>query len=183
MRSLWRLAVPACMIALYVSSVTGVVMLKAGDAAPPFPLPGSDGKIHNLANYKGKQVVVLAWFTKAYSEACTAECKSLRESGDEIRVFDAAYFAVSVDPPDINRAFARSLGLDYPLLSDPFKKIAKAYGVVERIDGRVTLDVLHRCRRPDPLCRQTGEPSHAGQDDRGQALRTWDRPAPAQRLT
>ena len=46
-------------------------------------------------------------------------------------MFDAAYFAVSVDPPDTNRAFARSLGLDYPLLSDPFRSVAKAYGVVD----------------------------------------------------
>jgi thioredoxin-dependent peroxiredoxin len=119
------------MTALCVSSVTGAVTLKVGDPAPPFSLPGSDGKVHSLASYKGKQVVVLAWFTKAYSDACTAECKSLRESGDEIRVFDATYFAVSVDRADTNRAFARSLGLDYPLLSDPFKSIAKAYGVVD----------------------------------------------------
>ena len=150
MRSLWRLAAPACIAALWVSTVSGAVTLKVGDPAPPFSLPGSDGKLHSLASYRGKQVVVLAWFTKAYSDACTAECKSLRESGDEIRVFDAAYFAVSVDPPDTNRAFARSLGLDYPLLSDPFKSIAKAYGVVDEdqpfasrwtfyvgIDGRI----------------------------------------------
>src|SRR5205823_5615837 len=44
MRSLWKLAAPACMIALCVSSVTGAVMLKVGDPAPPFSLPGSDGK-------------------------------------------------------------------------------------------------------------------------------------------
>ena len=131
MRSLWTLAAAACITTLCVSAVTGAVTLKVGDPAPPFSLPGSDGKIHSLASYQGKQVVVLAWFTKAYSDACTAECKSLRESGDEIRLFDAAYFAISVDPPDTNRAFARSLGLDYPLLSDPYKRIAKAYGVVD----------------------------------------------------
>src|SRR5262245_56522940 len=131
MRSLWKLGASACMTALCVSSVTAAVVLRVGDPAPPFSLPGSDGKIHSLSSYKGKQVVVLAWFTKAYSDACTAECKSLRESGDEIRVFDAAYFALSVDPPDTNRAFARSLGLDYPLLSDPFRKTARAYGVAD----------------------------------------------------
>ena len=119
------------MTALLVSGVSGAGTLKVGDPAPPFSLPGSDGKLYSLASHKGKQVVVLAWFTKAFSDACTAECKSLRESGEEIRMFDAAYFAISVDPPDTNRAFARSLGLDYPLLSDPFKSIAKAYGVVD----------------------------------------------------
>jgi thioredoxin-dependent peroxiredoxin len=41
--------------------------LKVGDAAPPFSLPGSDGKTYQLANYKGKQAVVLAWFAKAFT--------------------------------------------------------------------------------------------------------------------
>jgi len=42
-----------------------------------------------------------------------------------------AYFSVSVDTPDTNRAFAQSLGVDYPLLSDPDKRVATAYGVVD----------------------------------------------------
>jgi peroxiredoxin Q/BCP len=41
--------------------------LKVGDPAPNFSLPGSDGKTHTLADYKGKQVVVLAWFPKAFT--------------------------------------------------------------------------------------------------------------------
>ncbi len=40
--------------------------LKVGDPAPPFSLPGSDGKTHTLAEYKGK-TVVLAWFPKAFT--------------------------------------------------------------------------------------------------------------------
>ena len=32
--------------------------------------------------------------------------------------------------PDVNKKFAESLGLDYPILSDPTKAIAKAYGVL-----------------------------------------------------
>jgi peroxiredoxin Q/BCP len=40
--------------------------LKVGDVAPPFALPGSDGKVHKLADYKGK-TVVLAWFPKAFT--------------------------------------------------------------------------------------------------------------------
>ena len=40
-----------------------------------------------------------------------------------------AYFAASVDKPDTNRKFAESLELDYPILSDPDKQVAKAYGV------------------------------------------------------
>jgi len=41
--------------------------LKTGDEAPAFSLPGSDGKTYSLGDYKGKQVVVLAWFPKAFT--------------------------------------------------------------------------------------------------------------------
>jgi peroxiredoxin Q/BCP len=58
------------------------------------------------------------------------ECKSLRESGDAIRQTGVVYFAASVDTPETNQKFAESLGLDYPVLSDPGKDVARAYGVV-----------------------------------------------------
>lgn len=41
-----------------------------------------------------------------------------------------AYFTASCDPVDRNTAFAKELELDYPILSDPGKKVAEAYGVV-----------------------------------------------------
>jgi peroxiredoxin Q/BCP len=40
------------------------------------------------------------------------------------------YFAASVDRPDVNAKFAASVGADYPILSDPTKTTARAYGVV-----------------------------------------------------
>ena len=46
-----------------------------------------------------------------------------------------AYFAVSVDSPQKNKEFAESLGADYPILSDPEKKAANAYGVLMPIVG------------------------------------------------
>jgi len=41
--------------------------LKAGDPAPAFTLPGSDGKTYKLADFKGKQAVVIAWYPKAFT--------------------------------------------------------------------------------------------------------------------
>ena len=40
---------------------------KVGDDAPNFELPGSDGKTYKLADYKGKQAVVIAWYPKAFT--------------------------------------------------------------------------------------------------------------------
>jgi len=39
-------------------------------------------------------------------------------------------FAASVDAENTNREFAESLGLTYPILSDPAKAVARAYGVL-----------------------------------------------------
>src|SRR5262245_4100227 len=41
--------------------------LKPGDIAPDFSLPGSDGKLYKLSDFRDKQVVVLAWFPKAFT--------------------------------------------------------------------------------------------------------------------
>lgn len=103
---------------------------KVGESAPAFELTGSDGKSYKLADFKGRKAVVLAWFPKAFTGGCTAECKSLRENGEAIRKFDVAYFTASCDPVETNKQFAASLSLDYPILSDPTSEVAKAYGVV-----------------------------------------------------
>lgn len=79
--------------------------------------------------------MVLAWFPKAFTSGCTKECKDLRESGDKIRAFDVAYFAVSTDSAQKNADFARSLGLDYPILADPEKQAAEPYGVLMPVVG------------------------------------------------
>ena len=42
-------------------------MLQPGDIAPDFELPGTDGRIHRLEDYRGKQAVVLVWFARAFS--------------------------------------------------------------------------------------------------------------------
>ena len=47
-----------------------------------------------------------------------------------MRRFNVEFFAASVDSPETNARFARSLGIDYPILSDPTKEVARAYGVL-----------------------------------------------------
>ena len=110
--------------------VSAVTELKAGDPAPDFALKASNGKTYKVSDFRNKQAIVLAWFPKAYTRGCTLECKSLAEHGDLLKKYDVAYFMVSVDPLDENTAFAEQQHADFPLLSDPTKKTADAYGVL-----------------------------------------------------
>jgi len=104
--------------------------LKVGDPAPNFTLKATDGKTYTLADFKGKQSVVVAWFPKAFTQGCTIECKSLAANGDKIRMYNVSYFMASVDPLDQNMKFAESEKADFPMLSDPDKQTAAAYGVL-----------------------------------------------------
>jgi peroxiredoxin Q/BCP len=112
------------------TTTTSPVELKVGDRAPDFSLQAGDGKTYKLSDYKGKEAVVVAWFPKAYTSGCTIECKSLAEHGDLIKKYKVAYFMASVDPVADNKGFGELHKADFPLLSDPTKETATAYGVL-----------------------------------------------------
>jgi peroxiredoxin Q/BCP len=61
------LLLAACAAAGWVVVGSAAVALRVGDPAPDFSLPGSDGKTYRLSDYRGRQAVVLAWFTKAFT--------------------------------------------------------------------------------------------------------------------
>lgn len=57
------------LLALGLGTLCGLAQaadLEVGDSAPDFALSGSDGKVHRLADYRGK-TVVLAWYPKAFT--------------------------------------------------------------------------------------------------------------------
>ena len=123
-------------------------VVKVGDMAPDFSLQGTDGKMHKLSDYRGKQAVVIAWFPRAFTQGCTIECKSLADNGDKIKQYDVAYFMASTDSIEDNTKFAKATSVtlqgrgggaatvvekkeaDFPLLSDPSKEVATKYGVL-----------------------------------------------------
>ena len=58
------------------------------------------------------------------------ECKALRDSDQEIRKYDVAYFMASTDKPKDNKSFAEKNEVTFPILSDPSKTMCEAYGVL-----------------------------------------------------
>ncbi|MBC7857010.1 MAG: redoxin domain-containing protein [Pirellulaceae bacterium] len=135
----------ACTVALVLGATAATSLaadeLKVGDDAPSFELVGSDGHTHKTADFKGKKAVVIAWYPKAFTGGCTKECESFRDNGKAIREFEVAYFTASTDKADVNKKFAESLKVDYPILSDPDGKFATALGIFnadKKFANRVT---------------------------------------------
>lgn len=121
-----RPAVLGVLLGLLAVGTAGAAELKVGDKAPEFNLESTHGGTYQL----GDKPVVLAWFPKAYTRGCTIECKSLAEKGHLIEEFDVDYFMVSCDPIEDNKGFAQENKAKFPLLSDPTKETAEAYGVL-----------------------------------------------------
>lgn len=48
----------------------------------------------------------------------------------DLQAFDVAFFEASVDSVERNREVAEALDLDHPILSDPDRKVAEAFGVL-----------------------------------------------------
>lgn len=124
-----RLALFALAALLFAPSMNAAE-LKVGDTAPDFTMTGSDGKTYTLSelNKQGKAVVV-AWFPRAFTGGCTKECASFKNDGAKMRDYQVAYFTASNDPVQKNKEFAESLGVDYPILSDPDSSVSTKYGV------------------------------------------------------
>lgn len=117
-------------ICCFAVNLSWAELPKVGDKAPDFEMQASDGKTYSAKDFAGKQAVIIAWFPRAFTGGCTAECKSMKESGELLKAYDVAYFTASTDPVKKNAEFAESLELDYPILSDPDGKNAKLFGVL-----------------------------------------------------
>ncbi len=92
--------------------------MRVGDTAPDFELEDQNGKKVRLSKYRGKKNVLLAFFPFAFSPVCTNELGELKEKEESIAKLDAQILAASVDSTWTQKAFAKELGVKFPLLSD-----------------------------------------------------------------
>ena len=57
------------------------------------------------------------------------ECKTLRESAQQLKEFQVAWLMASTDDAATNRKFAEANGANFPVLADPDGAVAERYGV------------------------------------------------------
>lgn len=104
--------------------------LTIGQKAPDFKLPDPDKKIHSLADYKGKNVV-LFFFPGAWTGTCTQEMCNIQENFNVYNSMNAVPIGISVDSIFALKKFKEDQKLnDLTLLSDFNKEAIAAYDIV-----------------------------------------------------
>ena len=104
-----------------------MAMVKEGKAAPKFRLPSSEGGELSLEDLKGK-AVVLYFYPKDDTPGCTREACAFRDTQAAIKKRGAVVLGVSGDSLGAHAKFKAKYKLNFPLLSDPDKAVAKKYG-------------------------------------------------------
>jgi peroxiredoxin Q/BCP len=115
--------------------------LQPGDPAPDFTLPDGDGKMVSLADFRGRNEVVLFFYPKDNTPGCTREACSFRDSFEAFCDAGAEVIGISSDSGDSHRQFAQRFRLPFVLLSDPEGTARARYGVAKTLGilpGRVT---------------------------------------------
>lgn len=116
-------------------------MLKVGDIAPDFDTVDCRGERVRLSDYRGKKRVVLFFFPRAFTVACTLEVRNFQENYERISTLNAELIGVSVDKAEKNCKFAEAEGLQFKLVGDEQRVLSELYRVVWpvlKIDRRAT---------------------------------------------
>jgi len=104
-----------------------MALAEVGSKAPKFKLPSSTGEDINLADYKGKRVV-LYFYPRADTPGCTKEACGFRDAIASYKKLDVPVFGISPDPVEDVRKFAEKFKLNFPLLADADHSVCEKYG-------------------------------------------------------
>jgi peroxiredoxin Q/BCP len=103
--------------------------LRVGDRAPHFELEGTAGRAYRLTDYT-ETGVILAFYPGDFTPVCTHQFCSYRDDGDRLEALGVPMVGISPQNVESHEQFADRHALTVPLLSDPGKAVARAYGVV-----------------------------------------------------
>ena len=103
------------------------MVVKVGDLAPNFTLRNTAKEEVSLADFRGKNVLVL-FFPLAFTSVCTDELCTMRDEKAEYDSLNVELLAISVDSLFTLEKFKGEQEYNFPLLSDFNKDVSRAYG-------------------------------------------------------
>lgn len=114
-----------------------------GQKVPNFTLPSSNGQEVSLSDYLGRKVI-LYFYPKNMTPACTQEACEFRDAHDQITALGAVVLGISPDPLASHLRFTEKNGLPFPLLSDEDHKVSEMFGVwqLKKLYGREFMGIV-----------------------------------------
>jgi thioredoxin-dependent peroxiredoxin len=128
--------------------------MNAGDTAPDFELKDQEGRPRKLSDLLAGGPVVLFFYPAAMTSGCTRESCHFRDLEAEFKQAGAQVVGISADQVDKQQLFATKYQFGYPLLSDPDRSVAEAFGVKR---GKISITPVKRATfviNPDRTIRE-----------------------------
>lgn len=103
--------------------------LKIGDSVPAFELYDQNGELFSSLDFVGKTKMVIYFYPKDDSAACTEEACTFRDRYESFAERGVLVVGISQDDIESHRAFAEKYNLPFKILSDTENKVRKLFGV------------------------------------------------------
>jgi len=102
--------------------------LSTGDRIPEFNLPTDGGGTLSSSQLRGR-TVVLYFYPKDDTSACTKEAEAFRDAGDAFAEAKVTIIGLSADSVASHDRFKAKHGLNFTLAADTDTSLAQAFGV------------------------------------------------------
>jgi peroxiredoxin len=138
----------ALLVMLCGAAAAAELKLWTGGPPPALALKDLDGRQHRLADYRGKVVLINFWAT--WCGPCREEMPSIQELKNKLAGRPFVVLAVNLDEPESRiRKFLTQMKLDFPILLDPDRNVAKGWNArilpatfIVGPDGRVRYSLV-----------------------------------------
>ena len=138
----------ALLVMLCGAAAAADLKLWTGGPPPALALKDLDGRQHRLADYRGKVVLINFWAT--WCGPCREEMPSIQELKNKLAGRPFVVLAVNLDEPESRiRKFLTQMKLDFPILLDPGRNVAKGWNArilpatfIVGPDGRVRYSLV-----------------------------------------
>lgn len=118
-------------------------IMNVGDKIPEILGIDQDGREIKASDYRGRKIVLYS-YPKANTSGCTAEACSLQAHKEELAAAGYEIIGVSKDKQALQKKFAETKGLQFPLIADTETTLLQELGCWgEKVTcGRKTIGIL-----------------------------------------
>lgn len=117
--------------------------MNIGDKIPEILGIDQDGREIKASDYQGRKIILYS-YPKANTSGCTAEACSLQAHKEELAAAGYDIIGISKDKPTLQKKFADTQGLHFPLIADTETTLLQQLGCWgEKVAcGRKTIGIL-----------------------------------------